>query len=122
MCDINASVSSAKALLPFKLLDAATSTGPGSPVDLGGVADVFTMQTVNTGSPDTVSLNVQGSVDGVNFFNLSSLNSNSGPGTNGPSSSTGSRFLVRYVRANLTALTGGTSPTVTVWLAPGPIL
>ncbi len=68
----------------------------------------MTFQVVTTGGPATCTLNVQGSLDNINWFDLS-----------GNQTCTSSLMFhvvnkpVQYVRINLSALTGGTSPTVT---------
>lgn len=101
---------------PYKILNAATATGAGSAFDLGDAASVFTMQVVLTGAPATDTTKLEGSLDGTNWFDLTGLTlSAAGAVTN--SADAGVHFATRYVRANVTTLTGGTAPTVSVWLA-----
>lgn len=116
-------------MLPFRSLDLATATGPGSVWDLEGVGNRFTAQVLVTGSP-TFALKVEGSLDGTNWDQIE------------PATITGAGFVtwgdnpytpvgnsgsptwahnVRYVRANLVSLTGGTSPTITVWIAAADV-
>lgn len=67
-----------------------------------------TVQVVITGSPSGCTINLDGSLDGTNWFDLS-----------GGQTCTASVMFhvvnraVLNVRANLTALSGGTAPTVT---------
>lgn len=61
-----------------------------------------------TGSPTSVSVNLEGSHDNVNWVNLTTYTS-----TSSGYVSFDSQVRVRYVRANLTAITGGSSPTIT---------
>lgn len=64
-----------------------------------------------TGAPTTVSVTLQGSLDGVNWFVLATSSS-----TTGDYQSVADK-PVFFVRANLATLTGGTSPTVTARIA-----
>lgn len=65
------------------------------------------IQVVVTGSPTTISVTVQGSLDGANWVNLGSA-----------ITAAGLTFIadspVLYLRTVLGTLTGGTNPTVTV--------
>ena len=69
--------------------------------------DELTVQLNVTGAPTTCTYQVEGSLDNVTFFDLS-----------GAKSCTSSLMFhldskpVRYLRGNLTALSGGTSPSV----------
>lgn len=92
------------------LLAAVTATGAGTAFDLGTMRDEFSLLAATTGSP-TFSVTFQGSLDGTDWFALGSAISSVTNGT----AVTGQ--IARYVRANLTTLTGGTSPTVTAELA-----
>jgi hypothetical protein len=99
-------------MLPFTSLDAATAPGPGAELDLQRVEKDFTIAAWATGSPSSVNLTLQGSHDGTNWVNLTSNVPLGGMTAAGG-------FLVRYVRANLTAITGGTSPAITATIAAG---
>lgn len=83
------------------LLSAVTGTGAGTAADLGDVRDEFSLLVSTTGSP-TFSVTFQGSIDSTGWFTLGSAVVAVTSGT----SVTGT--LARYVRANLTALSGGT--------------
>ncbi len=97
-------------LPPFKLLDAAAAAGAGHAVDLGSAVGSFTAQISATGTPTTFSVQLEGSLDKVTWTRIGA-----------PMTSAGlyaiSGVAVPFVRFNLTALTGGTAPTVTGLLA-----
>src|SRR6185312_7027494 len=68
-----------------------------------------TLQIVVTGSPSGCTVNLDGSLDGAHWFDLS--------GGQTCTSSTMFHVVskpVAYVRGDLTALSGGSSPTVTI--------
>lgn len=138
MCDI--SVSDAKSVLPWTSLSAASDPVIGTAVDLGGVASEFTLHTIKTGSPSTATVALEGSLDGTNWYSLSApmATVNTGGvtgvevrsnlvmpyGNDGGSGNTPiarSLAFARHVRANLTAISGGTSPTVTAIIAVGRV-
>lgn len=97
--------------LALIILNKAAATGAGSAVDLGFARGTFTTQTVVTGAPASVSCKLQGSLDGTNWSDLTTSTSTTGD----------QQYAVdkpqKYVRANLGTLTGGTAPTVTVYVA-----
>jgi hypothetical protein len=97
---------------PTASLSAATATGPGTVVDLGVVRSSHTMQTTVSGAPATVSVNLEGSLAAAGPWAVLA-NSTSTTGD----VQTASGKAVRYVRANLVTLTGGTAPTVTALTA-----
>ena len=90
--------------MSHKLLDAAAATGTSSSIELTSVN--YAVQVVATGSPTGITVDLEGSLDGTNFLEIGTI------------SAAGIFFVtdspVKHVRANLTALTGGTAPTVTV--------
>ena len=109
------------------ILNAATSTGPGSAFGVpatpsaqrGGFIQTMAWQIVTTGSPTGLSVTLQGSLDGVNWFAIGSAvttatltllnlaSANAGP--------------YAFIRANVNTLSGGTTPTVTVLLSLGSL-
>lgn len=97
---------------PTASLSAVTATGAGTVVDLGVVRSSHTMQTTVTGAPATVSVNIEGSLAAAGPWAVLA-NSTSTTGD----VQTASGKAVRYVRANLVTLTGGTAPTVTALIA-----
>lgn len=94
-------------------LNAVTTTGAGTSAALTVAASTHTYHVIVTGSPTSVNVDLEGSIDGVTWFVLDS------------STTTTSEMrhvvnkLVENIRANLTTLTGGTSPTVTVEITSG---
>lgn len=97
---------------PYTSLNAATATGPGAVTDLGVVRSVHTMQTTVTGAPTGVNVNLEGSLSSTGpWLVLVASTSTTGD------VQTASNKAVRYIRANLTTLTGGTAPTVTALIA-----
>ena len=122
-----------KSRLPFTSLNSATDTGAGTSVDLEGVANEFTMNVVVTGSPSSLTVRLQGSHDGTNWFTILDSD-NSGSKVYGTEYANKHETLdnsltarplkphARYVRANLVTLTGGTSPTVTATVATGEVV
>ena len=70
--------------------------------------DTHTLQYITTGSPSSATLRLEGSIDNVNWFDLS--------GTQNCASSGMFHVvnkIVLYLRVNLLSLSGGTDPTVT---------
>ncbi len=86
-----------------------TATGTTANVYVYTHPDKHTEQVAVTGAPTTCTVALEGSLDGTSFFNLS-----------GDQSCTSSFMLhivdkpVGFVRVNLKALSGGTSPSVQV--------
>lgn len=93
------------------LLDAATAVATGATFSLSAVRRTFTLVTTVTGAPTGVSLTLEGSLDGSQWYVLATSTSTTGD----------AQFAVdkpaRYVRANLGTLTAGTAPTVTAKFA-----
>ncbi len=97
---------------PVASLSAGVATGPGTVTDLGVVRSAHTMQTSTTGSPTGVTVALEGSLAAAGpWVTLATSTSTTGD------VQTASGKAVRYVRANLTVLTGGTAPTVTALIA-----
>lgn len=97
---------------PTTSLNAATSTGPGAVVDLGVVRSSHTLQTTVTGTPSGATVTLEGSLAAAGpWATLATSTSTTGD------VQTATGKAVRYVRANLTVLTGGTAPTVTALIA-----
>lgn len=90
--------------LKYTSLAAATATGAGAQMDASG-SRTYTLDVRTTGSPASFTVALEGTLDGTNWTSI------------GTTSTTGrTRFAdspVKTIRANLTALSGGTSPTVT---------
>ena len=96
---------------PPRQLDLLTANGSTTGADFQTTPHIFTFQSVTTGSPTSFTLTYQGSLDGTNWFTLGSSTAAAGD----------AQFVVdkpaRFVRATLSALTGGTSPTIRVYVA-----
>lgn len=104
--------------VPFTSLSAATATGPGASHDLGELAAHHTMLSTVTGRASGWTIVLEGSHDDAHWVSLgqSSGSSTATIETTVPTTALPGT-LVRYVRANLTDLTGGSSPTVTATIA-----
>lgn len=100
-------------MLPFNSLDAATATGAGTSKDLEESKSDHFMIVSLTGGPSTISVDLEGSHDGSMWVVLA--NASTGAGATRTASVVGKP--VRYVRANLVELSGGTSPTASVTIA-----
>jgi len=98
--------------LPFTALNAVTATGAGASRDLEKAFATFDVLLFTTGSPTTVTVVLEGSHDGTNWYQI---------GNPAITLSTPHQlitgYVFRYVRANLITLTGGSSPTVTATVA-----
>lgn len=102
-------------MLPFKSLDEATAPFTfGALRDLETVVDKVTMAVTVTGLPSSASVSLLGSLDGEDWAVLGGSSV-----TNGTTLVTFTDHYVRYVRAHVAALSGGTDPTVTAWIAAG---
>lgn len=98
---------------PFTSLNAVTAIGAGSARDLEDVYRAHTLIATATGNPVGWQIKLEGSHDGTNFAQLAVVN---GAG-NGPVVVSASSDIVQHVRASLSSLSGGTSPTVTATIA-----
>jgi hypothetical protein len=96
-------------LPPLVGQNAAGTTGAGTVYDQGVCHGNFTVAVTVTGAPSGCAVQLQGSLDGTNWYSLGAATSN----TSGTAAVSVANSPARYVRANLTTLTGGTSPTVT---------
>lgn len=103
------------ATAPTTSLNAASSTGAGASVDIGSPRRMLTMQCIVTGSPSAAVVNLEASLDNVNFTALGQWSLTGGQATGGMISVAG--HVVEFARANLLTLSGGSSPTVTALIA-----
>lgn len=101
--------------MAVKLLDAATATGVSSSWRQQRVPRNHTVQATMGGTvvATAVTLDLEGSSDDTNWFQLANH-----PFSAAEITATSAMFHVankpvRYVRVNLTTLTGGTAPTIT---------
>ncbi len=91
------------------LLNQVTVTGAGNSVDLMHTYKDYSWQIELTGSPTSIEVRLEGSIDGTNWGILDLITDPSAAGlrhvVNKP---------IQYIRANVVTLSGGTNPTVTV--------
>lgn len=90
-------------------LNAVNATGAGSALDAGRIVSSATMYVTATGGP-TIDVELQASLDNITWFDTGAAITVAG-------STARANTHARYYRANLTVLTGGTLPTVTVHIA-----
>lgn len=90
-------------------LNAVTANGNGTVVDLGSAYSNISFVVSTTGTPTGGTVTLSVSVDNTVFVATATTAS---VGTNPTTSSLGN-VAYRYVRLDLTGLTGGASPTVT---------
>jgi hypothetical protein len=99
----------------FTSLNAATAVGPGAPKTFDDLQANVTMQVVVTGAPTSFEVDLEVSLDGFNWVAVNNSTHTPWIGTLYPGAMNG--MVVLAVRANLVALVGGTSPTVTAIIA-----
>jgi len=95
------------------LLSAVTATGAGPIKLLPHLVKDHTVQVTTTGDPTAVTIDLEGSLDGVTWFQLFENIFDAGEITADAAIFHVLDAPVGYVRCNLTTLTGGTTPTVT---------
>lgn len=98
-----------------KSIDGATAVGPGTPIefDTPRIFVSAAMQIVSTGSPSTLVVNLEISIDGVHYVDVRQVTNPA----NGEIDGVSNQGACLFVRANLVTLSGGSSPTVDVFLA-----
>lgn len=106
--------------MAHRLLNAAAATGASSAQKVGQIPSAHTVQATMGGTvvATAVTLDLEGSLDNTTWFTLASH-----PFSAAEIVAEGAMFHVidkpaRYVRLNLTTLTGGTAPTVTAKYEP----
>lgn len=91
------------------LLDAVTATGVGGRASRQSVITDSTYTVTVTGAPSSVIVDIEGSADGISFSQFAQHT---------VSGATDIFHIAgkpaNFLRGNLTTLTGGTTPTVTV--------
>ena len=100
--------------MAVRLLDAATATGVGDTWNIRSGAANHTLQGTATGNPTGITTDLEGSLDGVTWYTLAAHKWVNGELTDQQAMFHVLSKYVTYVRVNLTTLTGGTSPTVTI--------
>jgi hypothetical protein len=98
------------------LLDAATTTGAGSRVRMNRKPSRHTIQATMGGTvvATAVTVDIEASLDDITYFQLVSHAFSAAEITAEGAMFHLADMPVKYLRANLTTLTGGTAPTVTV--------
>ena len=96
------------------LLNAVTSTGASLSKEFSRLVNQHVLQATITGGPSAVTVTLEGSIDGTTFITIGTH-----AFTAGELTATKAMFFdidkpLLFVKANLTVLTGGTAPTVTV--------
>ena len=99
--------------MAFKFLDAATATGASASATVRKIMKDHTVQTTITGAPSAVTMDLEGSLDGTNWFQLATSPFDAADLTATQAMFHVDEKSVRFIRVNLTVLTGGTAPTVT---------
>lgn len=99
--------------LILKSLDAVTATGAGDVLSFDKPRSPLALQVAVTGAPSSAVVSLQASLDGVTWSDVTGIQGA------GATNLGGSDFLALFLRANLVELTGGTSPTVTAFIAAG---
>jgi len=102
------------------LLNAATATGTGSTQKTFAIPDKHTVAATMGGTvvATAVTVSLEGSIDDTTWFTLASHAFSAGEITAEAAMFHITDKPVKYVRANLVTLTGGTAPTVTVLYEP----
>lgn len=98
-------------------LNAVTVAGPGEAItpDSPKRGNVVGISFFSTGSPATISLAIEGTIDGIVWRVITETIETSE--ASGITASDNTTLVFTAFRANLIALTGGTDPTVTATLA-----
>lgn len=99
---------------PFPSLNGATATGAGDVKQFPMPVNVISCQVSYDGGPSAVKVTLEGTIDGTNWFVLSTFDT----GASGTSGNiiTSSTIVINTARANLQTLTGGTDPTVSAFI------
>jgi len=96
------------------MLDAATATGAGNASSQQRLISDSSYTIGITGAPSAVTVDIEGSFDGVTFFQLAQHVMTAGELTATKAMFHISGKPVLFFQANLITLTAGSSPTVTV--------
>lgn len=105
--------------MAMKLLTAATATGAGASVRLKKGVQEHTVQVIITGAPTAVTVALESSLnDGVTWNSIGTYAFSAGDLAAASAMYHVVNKPAELVRANVTTLTGGTSPTVTCYYLP----
>ena len=105
---------SSQAPRPITMLDAAVATGAGGAHSQQRLISDSSYTVNITGAPSAVTVDIEGSFDGETFFQIAQHAMTAGELTATKAMFHIAGKPVMFIRVNLTTLTAGTSPTVTV--------
>jgi len=107
------------------LIDEATTTGESQGTSITQSQDTgqdtHSFQVVTTGSPTAVTIQILGTLDGSNYSELFEHTLTSTEIANGISMFHLIRKAVPKIKVNISTLTGGVSPTVSVYYFKGTL-
>ena len=97
------------------LLNAATATGAGPVITRRDLPSIHTVQATMGGTvvATAVVLDLEGSLDNSTWFSITSYTFDAADITAEAAMFHQANKPVRFIRLNLTTLTGGTAPTIT---------
>ncbi len=98
-------------------LNAVTGTGASGAKEFRRLIDRHALQVTITGAPSAVTVTLEGSLDGTTFSTIGTHAMSAGELTATKAMYFDVDMPVLWVKANLTVLTAGTAPTVTVTYA-----
>ena len=107
---------SADGIAPFVSINAVTTPTTGLYVSFNACRQYSSMQVSYTGAPTTVTVNLLGTLDGQNWFQLAQYSGGSGESGKSGDIVWGTAMPVIAINAVLTTLSGGSAPTVTATL------
>ena len=99
--------------MAYRLLDQVTTTVVSSSLIFRKGVEKHTVQITTTGGPSAVTVDLEGSLDGINWALVLTSPLSAAELVAGVAITFIADKTVRYVRLNLPTLTGGSSPTVT---------
>lgn len=99
-------------VMPLPAIDEATAIGDGTPIVFGTSKLNLGLQVSWTSNPTDVTVEFRGTIDKVNYFLLGTFSGGSGGTYKSGDVLVSNTTPVIAVRADITALTGGTDPTV----------
>lgn len=100
--------------MAFKLLNSVTLIGESNSIPFRKITKGHTIQIDITGAPTAITVDLEGSLNNTTWAVLITSPMSAAELTAAVSLSHIEDKPVRYIRVNLTTLTGGSSPTVTV--------
>lgn len=104
----------------YTLLSAVSANGTGPSIDLGdgGISDDVSLEVVTAGTVPALSVQLQGSDDGVNFYNLLGTAISAAGLTKATGSAGAAIPPVKFFRAVLSGYSGTGTVTVSLGVVP----